>query len=46
MPDYIAIPLQVLGWGFVISLLIAFLIKGLHAVIRYFTKEEKKNVAE
>lgn len=42
MPDYFSIPLQVFGWGFVISLSIAFLIKGLHLLIRRFTKEEVK----
>lgn len=46
MLDYFAIPLQVFGWGFVISLLIAFLIKGIHLLIRHLTPETKKDAIE
>lgn len=44
--DYFVIPLQVFGWGFVISLLIAFLIKGIHMLIGHLSKESKKDAIE
>jgi len=44
MPDYFGIPLQVFGWGFVISLLIAFMIKILHKIIQSLFKDDVKEV--
>jgi hypothetical protein len=38
MPDYLTIPLEVLGYGFAISMGIAALIKGLMVIITKMTK--------
>lgn len=41
MPDMFAIPLQVFGLGFVISMCIAVLIKLLLVAIKFFSKDSK-----
>ena len=42
MPDYFSIPLEVLGYGFAISMGVAGLIKLLMMFITKFAKSEEK----